>query len=356
MSTEVVSEPVALSRLIAPLSPVSDDQWDRFVGAQPGASAYHYSGWARLIGRTFGHDVRMLAAGQDGRITGVLPLVVMRSRLFGRFAISLPFLNAGGVLATDAASERALLEGAIEIARNERVEYLELRHTRRSFPALVERRHRVAMSMPLAETGSAQWEVIDRKIRNQVRKAEKSGLRVEQGGAELVPPFYEVFRRNMRELGTPVFPQRLFNEALTTFPANTRVVCIYKDSLPIAGGIIHWRDAWAEVIWASALREYNPLCPNILLYWQMMTLAIERGCRMFEFGRCRPGEGTFHFKKQWGAQPSELVWEYWTPSGQAVFDASPKNPKFASAVQVWRKLPLGLTSAIGPRIVRGIPC
>src|SRR5919108_2599035 len=181
---------------------VADDRWDAFVAAHPAASAYHYAGWPRLIGRVFGHETRMLSVGAGGTITGVLPLVLMRSRLFGRFVVSLPFLNAGGLLADGAEATRALVDAAVRIARENRAEYLELRHTTKQCPQLLERRHKVGMSLRLQETTERQWNALDRKVRNQVRKAEKSGLTATDGATELLEPFYDVFARNMRDLGT----------------------------------------------------------------------------------------------------------------------------------------------------------
>jgi FemAB-related protein (PEP-CTERM system-associated) len=333
-----------------------DASWDRFVAGHPQSSAYLYAGWPRLIGRAFGHEVRMLAAERGGAIAGVLPLVIMRSRLFGRFAISLPFLNAGGLLADDGAASDALVNAAVRVAQDAHADYLELRHTSRLCPSLLERRHRVAMTLGLQDTVHHQWEALDRKVRNQVRKAEKGSLTAVTGGVDLLGGFYDVFSRNMRDLGTPVFPFALFREAVTAYPELTTVTCVYKGEQPIAGAIVHRRGDWAEVIWASALREFNSLCANVFLYWQLIRSAVGHGCRTLEFGRCAPGEGTFNFKRQWGAEPQALVWEYWTKSGAIDFDASPRNPKYGRAVAVWRHLPLSLTTTIGPRIVRGIPC
>ena len=335
---------------------VDDATWDAFVGCHAYASAYLYAGWPRLIGRAFGHEIRMLAADSGGSIAGVLPLVIMRSRLFGRFAISLPFLNAGGLLADHPDAADALVNAAVRVAQDAHADYLELRHTSRLCPGLLERRHRVAMALDLQDSAERQWDVLDRKVRNQVRKAEKSGLTAAAGGVDLLDGFYDVFSRNMRDLGTPVFPLALFREAVTTYPDLTTVTCVYKGEQPVASAIVHRRGEWAEVIWGSALREFNPFCANVFLYWQLIRTAIAQRCRTFEFGRCAPGEGTFHFKRQWGAEPQPLVWEYWTKSGTIDFDASPRNPRYARAVAAWRRLPLSLTTAIGPRIVRSIPC
>ncbi len=244
----------------------------------------------------------------------------------------------------------------MDVARRADAQYLELRHTRRHSPTLSQRQHKVAMSLALSATADEQWKAIDRKLRNQVRKAEKSGLTVTTGGEELIGAFYKVFARNMRDLGTPVFGVSLFRETLRTFPEQSRVFCAYHEGRPVAASIVHWRGDSIEVIWASALREANPLCANVLLYWHMLQFAIAQGCRRFEFGRCTPGEGPFQFKRQWGAEPRPLVWEYWHSRLTADVDKSPANPKYRAAVALWQRLPLGVTTAVGPRIVRSIPC
>lgn len=350
-----------LSTVEVPARPITvggvDDQaWDAYVEAHPRRSPYHFSGWPRLIARAFRHDAVLLAATEEGRIAGVLPLILMRSRLFGRFAVSLPFLNEGGLLADDENVEAQLVEAGIEVARRAGAEYLELRHRQRRSAALQPRSHKVAMTLALQPAVDAQWQAIDRKVRNQVRKAEKSSVTVESGGIELLGDFYNVFARNMRDLGTPVFGVELFAETLRTFPDRTRVFVARHREAIVAGSIVHWRGDTIEVIWASALRESNPVSANVLLYWHMLQFAIARGCSRFEFGRCTPNEGPFHFKKQWGAEPSPLVWEYWHAGPAREVDKTPRNPKYRAAVAIWQRLPVGVTTVVGPRIVRSIPC
>ena len=334
---------------------VPRDACEKYVAAHPHASAYHRPGWLDVSHRAFGHETRYLVAESADGIAGVLPLVLFRSSVFGRFAVSIPFLNYGGLLADTAEAERALLNRAI--AETERIggSHLELRHTRQLFSELPSKRHKVAMRLPLSATADEQWTRLDRKLRNQVRKGEKSGLSVTVGGAELLDQFYAVFARNMRDLGTPVYDARFFREVLSTFPDNTRVVSVTLEGRPVAASIVHWHAGSIEVPWASAIREFNPLCANVLLYWHMLRFAVDRGLRTFDFGRSTPGEGTFLFKRQWGAEPLDLVWEYWMANGKPVPDMSPKNPKFSLAIRVWQQLPVSVTTAIGPMIVRNIP-
>jgi serine/alanine adding enzyme len=336
--------------------PADVDQVAAYVARHAEATPYHDPAWLRVISEAFGHEAyNLVVADSAGAIVGVLPLAHFSSRLFGRFTVSLPFVNYGGILADDDVAAQALLDGAVAEVRRNGGAHLELRHTVQRFTALHPRRHKVAMRLPLRATGDEQWNALDRKVRNQIRKAENSGARVAAGGVELLESFYAVFARNMRDLGTPVYAARFFAKVLDAFPDRTRIFVVSVREQPVAASLVVWHRDTIEVPWASAIRDFNPLCVNVLLYWQMLRFAVERGLRVFDFGRSTPGEGTFQFKRQWGAQPLPLVWEYWTADGHSVPDLSPHNPKFELAIRSWQRLPVRIATAVGPFIVRNIP-
>jgi serine/alanine adding enzyme len=328
--------------------------WNTYVTGRPDATAYHRWAWRDVFSSAFGHDSLYLMAQDGTRSVGALPLVEFRSRLFGTFAVSLPFVNYGGVVADGGLAAGALNARAVALARERHWRHVELRHVRRQFPEWPVKRHKVGMWRPLPADPEALWASLDRKVRNQVRKAEKSGCTAEDDGAELLGDFYKVFAHNMRDLGTPVYGRRFFDEVLRAFPHDTRVFLVRVAGEPVAASItIGWRDR-VEVPWASSLRAHAGRSPNTLLYWTMLRWAVQRGYTTFDFGRSTPDEGTFHFKKQWGAQPQELAWEYLGLSGD-VPDQGPKNPKFRAAIALWQHLPVPLATALGPAIVRNIP-
>jgi FemAB-related protein (PEP-CTERM system-associated) len=329
-------------------------EWDAFVEAHPEATGYHLWAWRGLFERVFGHKTTYLAARRDGFTTGVLPLVSFRSVLFGRFIVSLPFVNYGGVLASDESSANALVARAASIARHERAGHVELRHRARRFEGLTAKEHKVSMLLKLNGSADEMWTALDRKVRNQVRKAQKSGLVAESAGLERLDDFYGVFAQNMRDLGTPVYARAFFEAVLQTFPERARLVVVRLANQPVAAGLTwRWRDT-VEVPWASSLREYSSMSPNNLLYWTIIQEAVARGARVLDFGRSTPNEGTFHFKQQWGARPLPLCWEY-DLLGGAMPDHSPKNQKFRLAIAAWRRLPLMVTNRVGPILVRSIP-
>ena len=327
--------------------------WDGYLASRSDATGYHEWIWREVFARSFGHgDVYLMARDADGAVRGVLPLVDIKSWLFGRTMTSLPFVNYGGVVADDDVVARALVDAATEQARARGCRHVELRHFARRFLDLPCKQHKVTMRLAL---GPGMWERLDRKVRNQVRKAEKSELTIDRGGIELIGEFYAVFARNMRDLGTPVYARRFFEEVLRAFPDRARVLVVRLKGAPIAAGITYRTGTLIEVPWASSVREHNALCPNHLLYWRAVETAVEEGCELFDFGRSTPDEGTYKFKEQWGAEPVALHWEYCLMNGGAVPDQTPKNPKFRLAIETWKRLPLWMANAMGPRIVRGIP-
>jgi len=329
--------------------------WDAFVERHPDATVYHLAAWTDLMHEVFGHRAERLAAVAGGDVVGVLPVVFFQTPLFGRFATSMPFVNYGGVAAQTPEAAAALLDAAMASARATRASYLELRHAQRVFTANPYQAHKVAMVLPLVGSADAQWNALDRKLRNQIRKAEKSGFAVRIGGVELLDDFLAVLSENMRDLGSPVHGRPFFERILTTFPDRARLFCVSLAGVPVAASLVLWHRERLEVPWASALRRYNALCPNLLLYWEMLKFGIARGFAAFDFGRSTPDGGTYHFKKQWGAQPQQLFWEYWLADGATLPDRSPTNPKFGSVIALWQRLPVFVTRAIGPRLVRNIP-
>ncbi len=335
---------------------VSSEEWDAYVEAHPDASVYHRWAWRQVFEGAFRHRTEYLAARDArGQVVGVLPLVVFEHWLGGRFMVSLPFVNYGGVLADHDAAVRALAGEAERRARHYGLRHVELRHTTPQIPECPRLTHKVSMTLALQPSAERAWETLDRKVRNQVRKAEKGGLTSEVGGLELVPEFYGVFAENMRDLGTPVYPESWFAQILSRLSGQAAIVLVRDGHRPVAGALTLAYRSSLEVPSAGSLRAYRPMSANMLLYWRIMQHAIAGGMRVLDFGRSTPGEGTFRFKEQWGATPGPLTWEYVLLSRRALPDRNPKSVRFQQAIAVWKRLPLSIANRVGPAIVRFLP-
>lgn len=338
-----------------------EDAWNNYALASEPDGHFHAYGWRNVIWRSLKHQPLYLIARRHGAVTGILPLFDVRSRLFGRSLISVPFLNGGGLIADDAASADALLNRARQLMQRGTFRYAELRHRGpvANADGLTSRQHKVAMRLPLSDDPDDFFQRFKGKLRSQIRRPVKAGARAQIiNGNNVVArdteAFYKVFAENMRDLGTPVFPAALFRETLENFGERAWLLIIWLDGHPTAAGLMVGFGDSIEMIWASSLRSFNKLSVNMLLYWESIRTAIENGYRVFDFGRCTPDGPTFGFKAQWGAEPAPLHW-YYIGAGSRLPDISPDNPTFSLAVRAWQSLPVTIANRIGPAIARSLP-
>jgi len=332
----------------------SPAEWDAFVRFAERGTHCHVWGWKSVIERVLGHECIYLAARTpDGRVDGVLPLVRVSSRLFGSYLVSMPFLNYGGALGSDRAVQ-ALVARALELARSGDIELLEMR-SRNPLPVELPVSHRkitVVRDLTPGDPGQV-WDSLRAKVRSQVRRPQKEGI-VVRFGLDQVDPFFRVFSRHMRDLGTPTQPRRLFEALAERFPAEVWFGCAYDGEHPVAAGCgFRWNGEF-EMTWASSLAQYNAVAPNMLLYWAFIERAAEQGLAVFNFGRCTPGSGTHRFKQQWGGRDLPLWW-YQHTTGQRAATPSPDDRAFSWGPRVWKRLPLPIANMLGPRVVRLIP-
>jgi FemAB-related protein (PEP-CTERM system-associated) len=340
---------------IEPLRDADEAAWDAFVRAHPAASIYHLAAWRHLIAEVFGHgSFHLLARDEAGAVVGVLPLVRVDG-LFGDYLVSLPYFTYGGPLGASEAVEVELMHAAGELAGELGASHVEFRGFAVREPAWPVRTDKVTLHRPLAADEDGLWKSLSKERRRQVKKAQDGKSEVLRGGAELLDDFYAPFARNMRDLGTPVYAKSFFAAMLARFPEAARIVAVRREGRPAgAAFLIGFRDR-IEVPWVSTVREMNPYFVNTLLYWEQLRDAVAGGYRIFDFGRSSLDSGTYGFKRQWGAEPVQLYWQYWLAPGRGMPGLTPTSPRFRLAVRAWRRLPLAIANRLGPRIVKDLP-
>lgn len=330
--------------------------WDDFVSNHPGSSIYHLSNWRHIVGSAFGKRWCVVAVLKAGRIRGGVPLVHMKSILFGNCLVSMPYVNYGGLLIEDENDIEPLLQGIQATRKQLKADHVELRHLSSLNISLPARFEKVSMWLSLPTTSDELLKSFKPKLRSQIRKGEKNGLVVRQGGGELLNDFYTVFTENMRDLGTPVYSKMFFQLILESFPKTSRLLVVYgQDAHPLACGfLLGYRDR-LEIPWASSLRAFNYLQTNMFLYWNCLKFACEEGYKTFDFGRSTRDSSTYRFKEQWGACPINHYWHYQLSHEQSLPQLNPQNPKFRLAIAMWQRLPIPITKILGPIISKDIP-
>lgn len=330
-------------------------KWDAFVASMPNASNYHRWNWKQVIEDTFGHEAHYLAAYDGENIRGILPMFRMKSSIFGHFLVSIPFFSYGGMLASSVNASEALFERAAAIARDLGVSHIELRQGSTVETKWTDTAVKVTMEVELPSTVEELSNRLSPKMRKRIRFARKNGLEPHWAGAEAVGAFYSVFSMNMRNLGTPVYPQSWFENLFKKFPNEIKILNLNEAGKTVASALVSiYRDT-VELPWAATLPESRDKFSPLLQYWTLLEWALENGYKRVDLGRCTPGSGNHEFKKRWECVEKPLHWYYWLAEGRSVPQLRPDNPRFKLATEVWKRLPMPVANFLGPKIVRSIP-
>jgi FemAB-related protein (PEP-CTERM system-associated) len=329
--------------------------WMGYVESSPSATVAHQIAWKEVMHDSLGYKPRYILVTEGPRIRGILPLFIVRTWWQSRYIISLPWIDYGGICADDSETEKLLLSEACRIVETERAEFMELRSVKADNPNLVHRQDKVTFLLRLDKYPEKIWKGFDAKLRNQIRKSQKSGLTAEFGGAEKLLSFYKVFSYNMRDLGTPVWGIDFFQSILKKFPDTSQIILVKKDEKVIASGLVLSFKDRLYVPSASSYRSFLKYCPNHALYWEVIKKGCEQGYEYFDFGRSSWYHNTFNFKKQWVPVPTQLTWQYYLRRRKDLPLLSPSNPKYRFLIGLWKKLPLAIANYLGPKIIKNFP-
>ncbi len=327
-------------------------RWEDFVADHPEATFFHCLGWRKVLEEAFGHPTYYLYAEQAGKIVGILPLGLIRSRLFGDALTSTPFCVYGGALAYDIAVRSALEQAACDLARALKVDYLELRYLHPSGSGRPAKALYVTFRKALAPDLESNFKAIPRKQRAMVRKGMEAGLTSTIDTT--VDRFYRVYAESVRNLGTPVFPKGYFKTLVAVFGKACEILVVEHRGQPVAACLsFYFRD---EVLpyYGGGTAAARALHANDFLYWEVMRRALEQGIRMFDFGRSKRGTGSFRFKTHWGFTPQPLYYEYELIRARTLPEVNPLNPKYQLFIRAWRHLPLSVANLIGPWLARSL--
>jgi FemAB-related protein (PEP-CTERM system-associated) len=321
---------------------------DAFV-RERGGSPFHLTGWSRAVERGCGQRARYLVAERaGGAIAGVLPLTEIRSRLFGRALVSAGFAVDGGVLGD---AVEPLASGAWDLASRLGAPEVELRGGAAPAGWAVDDATYLGFSRPLAADDEAELLAIPRKQRAEVRRSLGNDLTVATGrDAAALAEHHRVYAESIHNLGTPVFPAALFRAAVDLL--NADVLTIRHEGRAVASVLSLYANGTVHPYWGGGTAAARGLRANDRLYFALMAYARARGCTRFDFGRSKAGTGPAAFKKNWGFDPVPLA--YAKRSAGPARTVNPLDPKYARKVELWKRLPLPLATAIGPWISRGL--
>jgi FemAB-related protein (PEP-CTERM system-associated) len=346
------------SRMSAPariseLSTSDESLWDAYVHAHPEGTFYHLSGWRRIFEDKLGHRAHYLMCESGGELRGVLPLVQVKSLLFGNALISCPFLVYGGPLASGDEFEKSLVERACELARELRVDYLELRNRQPlgvADSSWQRVNSHVTFRKDIDPDPQVNLQAIPRKQRAMIRKGENAGLtwRLDDDASSL----YAAMLECKRNLGTPFFGRSYLQAIKDEFGEAVEVLTVnHGRSLVCSVMSFRFRDEILPYYGGGGdlARQYKG---NDFMYWSVMEKACREGVRVFDYGRSQVDSGAYRFKKHWGFEPEALAYQYYLVAADSVPNMNPSNPRYRLAINMWKRLPLSVAGVLGPPIAK----
>jgi len=331
-------------------------RWDDYVVSQSASSPYHLFAWKCAVEEAYGHKGYYLMAEEEKDIVGVLPLMHLRLPLLVNELVALPFCDVGNILSDNETVFDSLLSEGMSVGNSCGIHTIHIRgqmsETSRNNRCHQLKTDKVRMFLNLPASSEVLMKSFKSKLRSQIRKAERNGLAFEWGNTLDLDEYYAVFSRNMRDLGSPVHSKRWFGAILNSYGENARLGKVTLGGKVVGGCIILTVGNKVSIPWASTIRKYNHLAPNMFLYWNALKYSCDCGFKVFDFGRSSRGEGTYKFKEQWGAEPSTLKWYAVSPDkspASAVVGQTDTGNRNRIA-DVWRKVPLPIANMMGPRI------
>jgi len=336
--------------------PAEREAIEAFVAAHPDATPFHLPAWSMAIELGCGQPAHYLVAARGGGLVGVLPLTAMSSPLFGKALVSAGFGVGGGPLVSEPAAASALADAAWALAQKLRCPSVELRGGAAPGEGWTsDDTTYLGFARPLAADEAGELAAIPRKQRAEVRKALDSSLTVTTGrDARDAKAHFRVYAESVRNLGTPVFPPRLFRAMLDRFGDAADILTVWDGDRPVASVLSLYAFGTVYPYWGGGTWAARSLRANDFMYFRLMQHARERGCMRFDFGRSKAGTGPAAFKKNWGFEGTPRTYFQRTAAGVARREINPMNPRYRMQVALWKKLPLWVANRAGPLIARGL--
>jgi len=339
--------------MIKTLDDSSIQQWDDFVENTPSATFFHKAGWKEVIEKAFGHKTYFLYTENQGKITGILPLVHIKSFLFGNSLSSCAFCVYGGIVAEDQETYQQLDKKACELAEELGVDHLEMRNQTQLTPDRPYKELYVTFRKELEDDEEKNMLAIPRKQRAVIRKGIKAGLSSEIDTE--IDRFYQAYSQSVRNLGTPVFAKKYFSILKQVFKDQCEILTVVdKNGQLIASVMSFYFKDEVSPYYGGGTEHARAVQGNDFMYWEVMRRAVARGIKIFDYGRSKEGTGSYRFKKHWGFQPKPLFYEFHLVKSDSIPDINPLNPKYQIFIAAWKRLPLAVSQAVGPWLAKDL--
>lgn len=333
-----------------PLDEVTRPAWDDYARGKREAWLPHLADWSLKIVPALGHECRsFMVIDGEGKVRGLVPLGLRRSRLFGASLVSVPGASWAGPLAEEGGALEAITEELVRQAREARVKFVEIRDGERlPEPFGVTAGY---LRFPISLRPGLDAPVPDERTRRRLKKAHKAGVR-----AVLVSPdrdeFHDIYARAMARLGSPALGREFFRALASAFGEELRVVLVEAGGAVVAVDLVGFWNGLGCSLFAGATDVGREVQADLIAIEAGLAAAVSRGCHTFDLGRSPAGSGGQTFKLHWKPQAVPLGYQHLRNGCGAPPDLNPDRVLWRAARTVWKLFPLWFQARLGSSIAR----
>lgn len=334
------------------IDPFQDSAWDRDVLSHPDYHFFHSACWARVLCKTYPHKPIYLRCSQRGELKALIPMVDVRSVLTGCRGVCLPFTDFCRPLVFDEESWQPVMALLAQVARERKWKYFEIRgRGTTDFPMKPAVRY-YGHTLDLRGGTKTLFAGLKSSTRGAIRKAERSGLRVEvtQTRRALLN-FYHLHAATRKRHGLPpqsiAFFLNIYDEIVRQNLGFVTIASI--GSRPIAADVFFHFGKRAVYKFGASDHEFQQFRGSNLVMWEAIRFLTDNGFETMHLGRTSmDNDGLRRFKQTWGIE--EHCIEY-LRFGSAT-DTSPESEGTSSGFhrRVFGHLPVTLNRLAGTLI------
>ena len=330
-----------------------NEYWNDYVKQHHSGTFFHLFGWQRVINKSFNHPCYYIKAMDGDQIVGVLPLVEVKSLLFGHALVSTPFCVYGGALANSQGVQQRLEQYACELAEKLQVDYLELRYKDAQSSRLLLKQAHSTFGCDIEQSDEAILAKVKKKQRAVIRHSLKNQLTSEYTND--VDSFYQVISQSYRNLGTPIFSKCYFKQLLDEFGKDAEILLIKDSNQQVSTAVMNFYfNHQVLPYYGGGDVNARQLKSADFMYYQVMCHARAQGKTWFDFGRSKHDSGPYKYKKNWGMTAQPLHYYYHLVNAKSLPNLSPNNPKYKFFIAIWQKLPLTISQWLGPFLSKSL--
>jgi CelD/BcsL family acetyltransferase involved in cellulose biosynthesis len=297
------------------VNPVDIPDWDKQILRCPDYSFFHTSSWSKVIADTYNYQPCYFTIQNNGVLKATIPLMVVKSRLTGKRAVSLPFTDYCEPLISENNLFDDLYKEIIDFSKERGLKFIELRGGQTFFNGVGASAFDYNHTLDLTFDEEGLFKNFSSNTKRNIKKAMREGVRVEiSNSRSALEEFYQMNCVTRKKHGLPPQPKKFFDNLFTYIISEGKgFVAIGEwNNLTVAGAIYLLIGKKVIYKFGASYMKYQNLRANNLVMWDAIKYCKNMEYDSFCFGRTEPdNEGLRKFKLGWGTKEEVMnIYKY----------------------------------------------